>query len=529
MSRSLSSIPYHAPDLARLTRSLNRAKQATADSVNTPDVLEHLRGLEDNLSVLQGALRLAELRSQENHAQQRFFLSEIERLRPYESEMESVRRELYAPLLHSPDLSSIARVTGPLFLYRRQNDELFGDRDIPVTYVHAADSKQRTQQDGIVVDVPTTPSLRSSGPAIPLEVFFDEAVTERSEYASELGFETFNEAAWLLRERFDYGLTDMEHLRIQILAKLVPISASYRSYWSEPPRTLLFGEDDTKYYHSSPVYRARGTVTELSQYYADAWPELSLPDLVFDVTRELQGETDLQMTRLQGGRTYVLSGNLGAGREDIYQLWCSMAEVMLTQALSKASWIKENHIPTAAVRQAICQSVATLMTLDDSAVAIWGEEAASCLPRQTAANLLVELIGTVMLDDYESRLYNHPYYSISERRDLWTQVYNQYWPGELTEADHRAIPWRYGTTLQEFINHAAGSRHDRLIGILTAFQCMDLELQKQESGKQACRKLIEDAGRLPFRSLQGISGLPPIFEADSLKRLAYQIAYILGL
>ena len=531
MGRTLSSIPYHSPDQARLKRSLLRAHEAhegAADARDSSELLASLRELERSLSSLMSALRLAELRVQEAGAQQAYYQSEIDRLQPLEDELKTARQKLYAPLLHSRDLAMVARQTGPLFLYRRQNDELFNGAE-PGEQAGAASINTDDTMTKELTEVLTAPAPRASGPAIPLEVFLDEAISERSDYASRYGFSNFNEVAWLLRERFDYGLADAEQLRKQIVTYFVPIAYAYRSYWSQEPKALFFPDLEERHYHRSPVFHSKASLQELAEHFAAAWPAIDLNHVILDLDREGGAVTELKRTPLEGGRTILLQGSLGYSHRDIHELWRSLADIMVHQTLTKSSWLSENRRPTPAIQSAIRESTALLMALDSSAIPIWGTEAASCLLQQMIWDRFFKLMGCAMLDDYEDRLYNHPHYSITERRDLWTQVAGQYWPGTVSQYDYSFFPWRYGTTIKEFLNHPAGSRHDELMGILVAFQCLDLEQQKAGTGYDACANLIADSGRFPFRSLQDISGLPALFRDECLKRLAYQIAFALGL
>ena len=169
------------------------------------------------------------------------------------------------------------------------------------------------------------------------------------------------------------------------------------------------------------------------------------------------------------------------------------------------------------------------MTEHPELTALWTEDEAASLQRQMLWNLLFELIGMMMLDDFEDRLYSHPHYSITERRDLWNHVARQYWPGPIHRQDYAFFPWTYEGSLNTMLTQDVGTWLDRALAILSAIQCLDLEQTKAGQGHAALKTFAADSGRLPFRSLQELSELPSLFHPDSLKRLAYQLAYQLGL
>ena len=268
-----------------------------------------------------------------------------------------------------------------------------------------------------------------------LDGIYAELVSLRCGMAGKMGFPSYTDMAYLLRNRFDYTREDAARFREQVLRTITPAVAEIR----EAQRKRL-GVDRLRYYdegllfpdgNAVPVGTAAELVEKARKMYREMSPETGE---FFDFMTEY-GLFDLEtkpgkhmggyMTRFSSYKAPFIFSNFNGTDADVdvltheaghaFQGYLSMRSIPIADLCGSTSEINEIHS----------------MSMEHFAYPwmdlFFGENA----EKYRTAHLIGALCTIpylVSVDEFQHRVYAEPGMSAKDRRTVWREIEKKYMP-----------------------------------------------------------------------------------------------------
>ena len=268
-----------------------------------------------------------------------------------------------------------------------------------------------------------------------LDAQYGELIRIRNAMAKKMGFKTYTEMAYILRNRFDYTQEDAARFREQVLKVITPVVAKIREIQKEK-----LGVDKLRYYDEGIIFpdgnakpigtpeelvlKARAMYREMSPEtgeFFDFMTEYELFDLVTRPGKRMGG----YMTRFPAYKAPFIFSNFNGTEADVdvltheaghaFQGYLSMRSIPVAALCGSTSEINEIHS----------------MSMEHFAYP-WME---SFFGENTEKYLTAHLLGSlsvlpymVCVDEFQHRVYNQPEMSPMEWRAAWREIEKKYMP-----------------------------------------------------------------------------------------------------
>jgi M3 family oligoendopeptidase len=369
-----------------------------------------------------------------------------------------------------------------------------------------------------------------------LDTIFDELVGLRTGMARSLGYDTYTPLGYLNMSRVDYGPTEVERFRNEVLEQVVPLAAELRSqqaqrigvdplrYWDEP---LQFpaGNPSPRGDEAELMRAAAGMFSDLDEdmgHFFQRMVEQNLMDLSTRPTKAGGGFCTQWATE---GVPFVFANFNGTkGDAEVfthelghaYQGWSSRDKIIL-----------DYRSPT--YESAEIHSMSLEFLTWPWMERFFGEEA----DRFRTIHLteaLVFLPYAVAVDHFQHRVYDHPDASPADRHAMWLELEERYQPwrsyGDAPGLEHL----RKGGLWQRQLHIYRRPFYyiDYALAQTCALQFWLRAEQNRGEAIAAYTALCKRGGEAPFGELVRSAGVRSPFEPGCLSKVVEEArAYLL--
>ncbi len=407
------------------------------------------------------------------------------------------------------------------------------------------------------------------------DILMDDLFRTRHELAPRLGFESYREYAWICQEYFDYDRAQLTELRDGIKRYLLPIhlylEKELESRLPEPDsvETLnnsrrregqnlaerfsgvrdyyekVMAEDDWELRHIDEYIPEEETHRSLVQYPSSPLflvrknPE-EFFSLISTIVDQSLPRPNRGFLRQLGQKGYLrLDFRKSPAKLEADSLKSSPCPVMSGTYFPNSHFVadflhvcgalyadllgKQMH-PEMGMGAALAQESLNFIGCGMEMMclpymsSLFGDESAS-YARQRISQSLISLLKACLVDEFEESIFTQDALSMSDRNELWDHLRGTYGLTLYTETKFWADPF----CVENLLEHPFASLI-RALPLYESLTLWDLSRQKKKQARSNYETFCGLGASDTFLEQLKQAGLPDPFSADTLKRLAYQLA-----
>ncbi|NLZ69848.1 MAG: M3 family oligoendopeptidase [Clostridiaceae bacterium] len=358
---------------------------------------------------------------------------------------------------------------------------------------------------------------------------FDELVRTRREIAQKLGRESFVDVGYMRMQRLDYGRSEVDAYRRQVLEHVVPLTVELYERQAERlgVKKLTFYDQalQTRSGNPMPIGGEAELVAKALRMYRELSPETGEFFAVM-AERELMSLTATEGKRGGGfccsfdtlGLPAIFA-NFNGTRDDVETLTHEVGHAF-------QYWMSRDIFPAGNRWPSMESAEIHSMSMEFIAWP-WME---SFFGEQTELFKFLHLSGAVqflpygvLVDHFQHEIYERPDLNPAERRGVWRELERMYLPAtdyaDLEILDGGAYWFRQGHIFQSPFYYI-----DYTLAQVCALQFWQKMRLDREMAWQDYLMLCRQGGRLPFRQLTAVGNLLSPFEPNTLAAVIAPIA-----
>lgn len=578
-SPDFDDLPYETWDIKVYRRELRKAFDGLRQAETADEAAALLRDVVELWRKFRELHLISEQRAMEPGPDQAFYEEEYARAEQTDPLLEKSVLKLASAILSKPWLEELGTVLGKPFLLElnthytlyelgfrelRNDEKLLSERMIEqaVTFSPIAGSVKGLRQPDILLD---------------------DLLRLRKDLAERLGFADYRALAMAEQHYYDYDPEMLSELRSSIKRWLLPIHTQLqdrlRSRLKEG--TSPYYEDISAYLESDSELNPRYErfADSVREYYDRIWGQDDwelrhikelLPDEVFgddeekapscklfilnespeQFFRSITQVIDQTLPRQQRGFMQILGakGYIRLNFKDPPEPLEAVSLYSSALPLIRGSYVN-NSLLVSSFLQLAGRTYAGLLAAraeteyvpgfgvsEESLLfhglglellalkhchLLFGEQA-GLYGKQRMYILLRSLLKACMIDEFEEAVYKQDELSMSDRLDLWRHLRENY---GLEYYTHEVF-WADGALLESLIERPFSSLI-RKLPVLAALSIWDINRKSSKQARSFYENICRQGGADTFMKTLEEALLPDPFSIDSIKRLAYQLAYYL--